>query len=80
MDSHLLEAQLVSNVVDCLTKCKEKGPECAWFSFLPGFGLCQLLANCSRLDTSQYPDSVSGERECSAGPPPEPKCWIPGNL
>ena len=79
MDSHQLEAHLVSNEVDCLTKCKDKGPDCAWFSFLPEFGLCQLLANCSRLDATECPDCISGERECSVGPPPEPECWIEGN-
>ena len=48
---------------------------CAWITYIPETGFCELLSNCTILDTSHCKDCISAQSNCI---PDEPTCWVEG--
>jgi len=73
-NSEHLDGQFATDEYACLELCNSN-PSCQWFTFAPSLNFCELLLDCSTLDSSKCDDCLSGTRDCI---PKEPECWIQG--
>ena len=58
------------NYFECQIACQDNG-NCSYFTFYEPSNLCNLLYNCSDIDTTGCSDCFTGQRDC-------PICTIPG--
>ena len=71
-----LSRDFVEDKFVCLELCKSN-PNCRSFTFSPKENLCDLLANCSILDSDICSECLSGTFDCV---PKEPICFIQGSI
>ncbi len=50
---------------------------CTWMTYYPDLSYCELLANCSSLDTQQCDNCLSAQHECISD---EKACFVKGTI
>ena len=56
---------LTADYFDCQTQCQSISEQCSVFTFETVSNLCELLANCTQVDSGACTDCVTSERDCA---------------